>query len=97
MDSMGALLGHALRENIELRLDVASDVWPIETDIAALELALLNLAVNARDAMPDGGTLILSARNEPLPNGASWPAGTVAGRLRPHQPDRQWHRNAARS
>jgi signal transduction histidine kinase len=70
MDSMGALLGHALREDIELRLDVASDVWPIETDIAALELALLNLAVNARDAMPDGGTLILSARNEPLSNGA---------------------------
>jgi len=71
MNGMGALLGHALRENIELRLDAASAVWPIETDIAALELALLNLAVNARDAMPDGGTLILSARNEPLPNGAS--------------------------
>jgi signal transduction histidine kinase len=71
MDGMGALLGHALREDIALRFDVASDVWPIETDIAALELALLNLAVNARDAMPDGGTLILSARNEPLPDGAS--------------------------
>ncbi len=71
MDSMGALLGHALREDIELRFDVASDVWPIETDIAALELALLNLAVNARDAMPDGGSLILSARNEPSPNGKS--------------------------
>ena len=71
MESMGALLAHALREDIELRFDVASAVWPIETDIAALELALLNLAVNARDAMPDGGTLILSARNEPLPNGAS--------------------------
>ena len=67
-------------------LHVAVDVWPLEADIAALELALLNLAVNARDAMPDGGNLILSARNVPMPIGhpVDW---TCARRLCAHQPE----------
>ena len=70
MESMRSLLAHALRENIEMRVEVEPGLWPVETDIAALELALLNLAVNARDAMPEGGRLVLAARNEPLPEGS---------------------------
>ncbi|PWT84048.1 MAG: hypothetical protein C5B56_16205 [Proteobacteria bacterium] len=59
------LLG-SLRGNIELKRDIPSDVWPVEIDIAELELALVNIAVNARDAMPGGGAITISARNVTL-------------------------------
>ncbi len=62
-ESLRELLSQGLRENIQLRLSVAPDVWPLEADIGALELALLNLAVNARDAMPGGGELSVATRN----------------------------------
>jgi CheY-like chemotaxis protein len=60
------MLVGSLRGNVALKHDVASDVWPVEVDIAELELALVNVAVNARDAMPGGGTLTLSVRNVTL-------------------------------
>ena len=63
LTALRELLGQGLRENIQLHIDVAGDVWPLEADFGALELALLNLAVNARDAMPDGGALTIVARN----------------------------------
>jgi signal transduction histidine kinase/ActR/RegA family two-component response regulator len=62
-EALRELLGQGVRENIQLNTDIAEDVWPLEADFGALELALLNLAVNARDAMPDGGTLTIVARN----------------------------------
>ena len=57
------LLERSLRENIFVVLDLPKDLWPVEADPGELELALMNLAVNARDAMPDGGTLTVSAEN----------------------------------
>ena len=63
MSGIRELLRQGLRENIEVRSEIAEAVWPVEVDVGALELALLNLAVNARDAMPDGGRLVLSAVN----------------------------------
>jgi CheY-like chemotaxis protein len=44
-------------------LEIAPDVWPVTGDITQLHQVLLNLAVNARDAMPDGGVLRLAAGN----------------------------------
>ncbi|HET8996025.1 MAG TPA: ATP-binding protein [Acetobacteraceae bacterium] len=66
VDSIRDLLTHGLRENIQVHTDIDPALWPIEVDVAALELSLLNLAVNARDAMPQGGRLLLAARNAPL-------------------------------
>lgn len=66
MESMRELLGHALDESVEMHFDLEPELWPVEADVAALELALLNLAVNARDAMPNGGTLLLAARNQTI-------------------------------
>jgi PAS domain S-box-containing protein len=60
------LLRPSVRSNIELIIEVSDNVWNIDSDPAALELALLNLAFNARDAMKDGGTLKISAGNELL-------------------------------
>jgi signal transduction histidine kinase/ActR/RegA family two-component response regulator len=66
IDGLRELLGQGLREDIELRTDIPTDIWPLEADIGALELALLNLTVNARDAMPKGGTLTIAAHNTPV-------------------------------
>ena len=60
------MLVGSLRGNVELKCDISEDVWPVEVDVAELELALVNVAVNARDAMPGGGSITLSARNVTL-------------------------------
>ena len=57
------MLGSSLRGNIALVVNIPADTWPVEIDVAEFELALLNVAVNARDAMPEGGTLSVAARN----------------------------------
>jgi PAS domain S-box-containing protein len=48
---------------VRITFDIAREIWPIRTDVSEFETALLNLVINARDAMPDGGTVTISARN----------------------------------
>jgi signal transduction histidine kinase/ActR/RegA family two-component response regulator len=57
------LLRRSLSENIRLQTDLASELWKIFADAPQLESALINLCVNSRDAMPDGGTLTLHTFN----------------------------------
>jgi PAS domain S-box-containing protein len=57
------LLQRTLGERIEVHLDAGEDLWPVEVDPTQFEAALVNLAVNARDAMPDGGDLTVAMRN----------------------------------
>ncbi len=63
MPRMEEMLRASLRGDIQMRIDVAEHLWPIEADVAELEMALLNIAVNARDAMPQGGTFTVDVRN----------------------------------
>jgi CheY-like chemotaxis protein len=63
---MGSLLHRALGEMIDIRLDLKEDIWPCFVDAGLLESAILNLAINARDAMPAGGILTITASNETL-------------------------------
>jgi PAS domain S-box-containing protein len=63
MSDMTTLLRPSLRSNVQLSIEIADQLWNVDTDAGALELALLNLAFNARDAMKSGGTLKLSASN----------------------------------
>jgi PAS domain S-box-containing protein len=63
---VSTLLRPSLRSNIEVILEVSDQLWIVDADAGALELALLNLAFNARDAMKDGGKLRVSATNEVL-------------------------------
>jgi PAS domain S-box-containing protein len=60
--SLDDLLRRTIGPSIELRLDLEADLWLAEADVNQLESAILNLAINARDAMPDGGTLTMGAR-----------------------------------
>src|SRR5882724_7472434 len=48
---------------VELLLDIERAIWPVTVDVAELETALVNLVVNARDAMPGGGTITIGAHN----------------------------------
>jgi PAS domain S-box-containing protein len=57
------VLAGSLHVNIELSIDVPDTIWPIRVDKSEVELALVNLAVNARDAMPDGGRVAIAAEN----------------------------------
>jgi two-component system cell cycle sensor histidine kinase/response regulator CckA len=63
---LAKILRRTLGEHIEIALDLTDDVWPIVVDAAQLEAALLNLATNARDAMPAGGHLTISTANRHL-------------------------------
>ncbi|HEY7764285.1 MAG TPA: PAS domain S-box protein [Aestuariivirgaceae bacterium] len=68
-----------VRTNIEVRLDLAGGIWPVEADPNELQLALLNIALNARDAMPNGGKLTVTLRNEHIaPIGQTVPGRYVA-------------------
>jgi signal transduction histidine kinase/CheY-like chemotaxis protein len=63
---MSDLLQRTLGERIIVRARIAADLWPVEADPTELEAAILNLAVNSRDAMPSGGELIIEATNMEL-------------------------------
>jgi PAS domain S-box-containing protein len=64
-----ALIGRLLAGNIKMQSRVADGLWSIEVDPAEFELAVLNVCLNARDAMPRGGALTIEARNEAPPDG----------------------------
>ncbi|TAJ23400.1 MAG: response regulator, partial [Reyranella sp.] len=60
------LLARTLGARIEIGLELAADAWPVEIDRGQLDAALVNLALNARDAMPSGGKLTVATRNVTL-------------------------------
>ena len=71
--SMEDLLRRTLGEAIKLELVLAHDLWPTRCDPNQLENAVLNLALNARDAMPGGGCLRIETRNEVIDAEAAGP------------------------
>jgi len=63
LSELSILLGRLLGENIELKLDSGTDIWPVKADLHQFEQVIINLAVNARDAMPNGGKLAIRTAN----------------------------------
>jgi signal transduction histidine kinase len=63
LDDVLSLTRHVVPNSIELSLDAGADVWHAYVDPAQLQSALLNLVINARDAMPDGGQIKIAAQN----------------------------------
>jgi signal transduction histidine kinase/CheY-like chemotaxis protein len=71
------LVRGAVGADITVSTQIGEDLWPILADPAQLEQSIVNLAINARDAMPKGGTLQISARNAPRPTGERRPDADV--------------------
>jgi two-component system, NtrC family, sensor kinase len=74
------LIEHSVPENIRLEFDLSGDLCPVNIDVSEFEAAVLNVVVNARDAMPNGGTLAFSIRDGVLGPGE---AETIAPAIRP--------------
>ncbi|MGA9670193.1 MAG: PAS domain S-box protein, partial [Terracidiphilus sp.] len=64
--SMMSLLARSLGEQVEIVLEMTPEVWPAMADPVQLQTALVNLATNARDAMPNGGKLVIQTANASL-------------------------------
>jgi two-component system CheB/CheR fusion protein len=64
--------------DVTLRLELESDGAPVRAEVGAIEQAILNLVINARDAMPDGGTLVIAAGIRHVP-GEGAPVGLLSG------------------
>jgi signal transduction histidine kinase len=82
VEAMAAMLRPVIGDGIELRAEVGRLPIPIDVDPADLEGVVLNLAINARDAMPDGGVLVLGSAILPGAGGrraAIWVADTGSG------------------
>jgi len=81
VNEVSAMLRQTLPKSIALRTEVAVDAWPVVGDSTQLSQVVMNLCINARDAMPDGGALDVTVENKRL-NGdaAALFPGTKAGR-----------------
>nr|WP_222858278.1 ATP-binding protein [Paraburkholderia phenoliruptrix] len=66
MPGAAPLIEAALGDHIELAFNIVDDVWQVLADPTDLELAIMNLAVNARDAMPRGGRFVIRCQNNRL-------------------------------
>jgi PAS domain S-box-containing protein len=64
------MLTTSAREDIALTIEIGSEVWPVAVDVSELELALVNIVVNARDAMAESGTIRITAENIAAARGA---------------------------
>ena len=68
--NMRPMIESSLRGNIVYKETINPHLWPVKVDLAELELAIVNIAVNARDAMPNGGVFSLTADNVTVNNDA---------------------------
>jgi PAS domain S-box-containing protein len=75
LEGMAELLRRSIGPAIALEIGAEPETWPILCDPSQLENAVLNLAINARDAMPDGGHLCIGLRNASLPAEGELAAG----------------------
>jgi PAS domain S-box-containing protein len=66
IESIREVLTSGLGSNITLRIDIPAQTWPVTVDVSEFEIALVNLVVNARDAMPEGGAVTVTAKNSSL-------------------------------
>ena len=76
-ESVGDLLSHTLGGLVQLGWELPDGLWPAYADASQLELALINLIINARDAMPDGGSITVTGENRTL--GIANENGVMAG------------------
>ena len=98
LSDLSMLLKRLLGERVELDLSHGRDLWPVKADVNQFEQVVVNLAVNARDAMPDGGKLAIrtAQRRRPPRRRGSTCQRHARGRLRAGRGRRYRHRHAGR-
>ena len=69
LEKMKELIAKSVTPTININYELADDLWPVEVNSGELEDVILNLAINARDAMPNGGTLSVITQNHMLDEG----------------------------
>ncbi|WP_407175127.1 ATP-binding protein [Bradyrhizobium sp. STM 3562] len=69
IEAVREVLDTGVGSAVRLVFDMTPDIWPVTVDIAEFETALVNLVINARDAMPVGGTITIFAHNETINEG----------------------------
>src|SRR5262249_9717515 len=73
VSDMDQMLRRLIGEDVELETDLAPDLWHVKADPGQVEQVIMNLAINARDAMPDGGRLLIRSSNVESSAGARNP------------------------
>src|SRR5262249_41978802 len=63
IDAVREVLDTGAGSSVKLAYEYGPNLWPVTVDVSELETALVNLVINARDAMPSGGTITVSAQN----------------------------------
>src|SRR5690606_20272377 len=76
---MERMLRRLIGENIDLKTDLSEDAGCARADPTQVEQVVLNLIVNARDAMPDGGTIVIATAQKVLERGDEVPGELTAG------------------
>jgi signal transduction histidine kinase/ActR/RegA family two-component response regulator len=74
---LAQLLRRLLREGVELKLDYGPELWSVHADETQISNALINLVVNARDAMPKGGTVTIATHNETVAHALPLASGVM--------------------
>ena len=77
LSGLREILDRSLRGDIHVEMRFGPDLWPVEIDAGELELTMLNLCVNARDAMTGGGTITVTAENRQIVEEGELPADFV--------------------
>jgi len=82
LSDLTMLLRRLIGEKVKLELVHGRDLWPVKVDVSQFEQVIVNLAVNARDAMPDGGKLTVRTANVTAAEATELAAkGYAGGRL----------------
>ena len=76
---MAELIARTVGSKVRVEIDLAPDLWPVDADATQLELAVINLAINSRDAMPEGGVLRVRTFVTTLPESGPGEAGNFVG------------------
>jgi signal transduction histidine kinase len=76
---MVELIARTVGSMVRVETDFAPDLWPVDADATQLELAVINLAINSRDAMPEGGVLRVRTFKTTLTDGGAGEAGDFVG------------------